>query len=95
MENFMAKIVKNTRKFSAKGEELTCKMLEKLPDNCIVFYQNELKRLHNSKIQDDKAFYKPDFIVILPDSGILILEVKDWRAIILLKLVQLLLQQKE
>lgn len=48
------------------GEALLFSALQKLPKNCIVYYEPRIDRRN------------PDFIVILPEVGILIIEVKGW-----------------
>jgi hypothetical protein len=41
--------------------------LERLPDDCLVYYEPIVRRRY------------PDLIVALPDVGVLVIEVKDWR----------------
>ena len=51
---------------ASKGEVRTFELLSRLPDNCICYYE---------PIIDNRT---PDFVVILPDRGILVIEVKGW-----------------
>lgn len=53
---------------ASKGEQRLFSILSKLPDDCIVYYE-ALVNLRN-----------PDFIVIIPQYGVLIIEVKGWYA---------------
>ncbi|KPQ31333.1 MAG: Uncharacterized conserved protein (DUF2075)/Nuclease-related domain/UvrD-like helicase C-terminal do [Phormidesmis priestleyi Ana] len=54
---------------ASKGEELLFKVLqERLPENYLVWYEPTIKRL------------LPDFIILGPAFGLLILEVKGWYA---------------
>lgn len=48
------------------GESLLFSALQKLPKNCIVYYEPRIERRN------------PDFIIIMPEIGILIIEVKGW-----------------
>ncbi len=49
------------------GEKRVFAALGRLPDDCLVYYEPVVKRRY------------PDIIVILPDVGVLVIEVKDWR----------------
>ncbi|MBW4511478.1 MAG: AAA family ATPase [Scytonematopsis contorta HA4267-MV1] len=51
---------------ASAGEEKLFSVLKKLPDYCVVYYE---------AIVEDRY---PDFIVILPDMGLLVIEVKGW-----------------
>ncbi len=51
---------------ASRGEERLFAILKKLPDDCLVYYE---------PIVADRY---PDFIVILPSIGVLIIEVKGW-----------------
>ncbi|RUS93797.1 DNA helicase [Dulcicalothrix desertica PCC 7102] len=51
---------------ASAGEKRLFSVLQKLPDDCIVYYE---------PIVEDRY---PDFIVILPDLGLLVIEVKGW-----------------
>jgi hypothetical protein len=51
---------------ASRGEERLFAILKKLPDDCLVYYE---------PIVGDRY---PDFIVILPSIGVLIIEVKGW-----------------
>ncbi|MEA5467033.1 nuclease-related domain-containing protein [Leptothoe sp. PORK10 BA2] len=54
---------------ASQGEQLLFKILStQLPDNFIVWYEPRVKDLY------------PDFIILGPDFGLLILEVKGWYA---------------
>lgn len=52
---------------ATRGEELVFDVLKQLPDDCIVYYE---------PIISDRY---PDFVVIMPSVGVLIVEVKGWR----------------
>jgi AAA domain/UvrD-like helicase C-terminal domain/Nuclease-related domain len=52
---------------STAGEKRVFRILSKLPDDCLVYYEPVVRRRY------------PDFIVILQELGVLIVEVKDWR----------------
>ena len=49
------------------GERRVSAALARLPDDCLVYYEPMVRRRY------------PDFIVILPDVGVLVIEVKGWR----------------
>ena len=49
------------------GEKRVFAALARLPHDCLVYYEPVVRRRY------------PDLIVILPDVGVLIIEVKDWR----------------
>jgi hypothetical protein len=51
---------------ASKGEQRLFSVLSKLPDDCIVYYEALVNRRN------------PDFIVIIPQYGVLIIEVKGW-----------------
>jgi len=51
---------------ASKGEERTFAFLKKLPDDYLVYYEPNIDNRH------------PDFIVIAPDLGVIIIEVKGW-----------------
>ncbi|MFO1003037.1 MAG: 3'-5' exonuclease [Planctomycetaceae bacterium] len=53
---------------ASKGEQRLFSILSKLPDDCIVYYEALVNRKN------------PDFIVIIPQLGVLIIEVKGWYA---------------
>lgn len=52
---------------STAGEKRVFAALEQLPENCLVYYEPVVQSRH------------PDLIVLMPDVGILVIEVKDWR----------------
>jgi hypothetical protein len=52
---------------ATQGEKDTFELLKKLPDDYWVYYEPNI----NNKL--------PDFIIIAPDLGVIILEVKSWR----------------
>lgn len=54
--------------FRAKGEAKVYDLLKKLPDDCLAFFEVLLGERDN----------RPDFMVIAPSRGVIILEVKDW-----------------
>jgi hypothetical protein len=53
---------------ASAGERRLFETLEKLPDDCIVYYEPLVRDRY------------PDFIVIIPDLGVLVIEVKGWYA---------------
>lgn len=52
---------------STQGEKRAFSILQNLPDDCIVYYEPLVSNRY------------PDFIVILPSTGVLVVEVKGWR----------------
>jgi len=52
---------------STSGEKRVFAALARLPDDCLVYYEPVVRRRY------------PDLIAILPEVGVLIIEVKDWR----------------
>lgn len=50
----------------SEGERRLFAVLRKLPDDCVVYYEPVVHDRH------------PDFIVIMPEVGVLIIEVKGW-----------------
>jgi hypothetical protein len=52
---------------ASQGEKDTYELLKRFPDNYWVYYQPIINKQH------------PDFIVIAPDLGIIVIEVKGWR----------------
>ncbi len=52
---------------ASMGEKKTFALLQNLPDSCIVYYEPIISNRY------------PDFIVILPTVGVLVIEVKGWR----------------
>lgn len=65
---FMAIMIDvGTKKFITAGERRLHKTLKNyLPDDYIVYYEPEI------------LYRRPDFVIIGPDIGIVVLEVKDW-----------------
>lgn len=53
---------------ASKGEQKLFSILQKLPDNYIVYHENNSTGVY------------PDFIVIAPDLGLMVIEVKGWRS---------------
>ena len=51
---------------ASRGEERTFALLKKLPDDYLIYYEPYIDNRH------------PDFIVIAPDLGVIIIEVKGW-----------------
>lgn len=65
----MAKLVPSTLpEGTTFGERRVFDALSRLPDDCIVYYEPRI------------AGRTPDFIVIMPSLGVLVIEVKDWLA---------------
>jgi hypothetical protein len=58
---------------ATRGEERTFSILKKLPDDYLVYYEPNI---------DNR---RPDFIVIAPDMGVIVIEVKGWHLEELLK----------
>ncbi len=52
---------------STIGEKSVFAALERLPDDCLIYYE---------RVVGDRY---PDLIVVMPDVGVLVIEVKDWR----------------
>jgi hypothetical protein len=52
------------------GEQLVYQLLGSLPNGCIVY--SEPKLVYRSEVR------KPDFVIVNPDWGVIVLEVKDW-----------------
>lgn len=52
---------------STAGEKRVFGALERLPADCLVYYEPVVQSRH------------PDLIVVMPDIGVLVIEVKDWR----------------
>lgn len=52
---------------STAGERRAFAVLARLPDDCLVYYEPLVRRRY------------PDLIAILPEVGVLVIEVKDWR----------------
>jgi hypothetical protein len=53
-------------KSATQGEQRTFALLKKLPDECICYYEPVVGERY------------PDFVVIMPELGVLIIEVKGW-----------------
>ena len=51
---------------ASAGEKRVFEALQRLPENCIVYYEPVVSNKY------------PDFIVIIPEVGLLIIEVKGW-----------------
>jgi hypothetical protein len=51
---------------ATQGERRTFALLEKLPDDCVCYYEPVIGERY------------PDFVVIMPELGVLIIEVKGW-----------------
>ena len=65
----MALTIPDTIPSATKGEKLVFKILrDELPDDFFIYYEPSIKGAY------------PDFIVIGPNLGLLILEVKGWRS---------------
>jgi Nuclease-related domain len=52
---------------STAGEKRVFATLTRLPDDCLIYYEPVVRRRY------------PDLIAILPEVGVLVIEVKDWR----------------
>jgi hypothetical protein len=64
----MAEMIPPTFTGRYSSERKIYDLLKRLPDDCLVYYEPRI---------DDRY---PDFVVIMPDLGVLVLEVKGWRA---------------
>jgi hypothetical protein len=63
----MAEIIPNRIPSGAtRGERHTYEILQKLPEDYLVYYEPNIKNR------------RPDFVVIAPDLGVIVIEVKDW-----------------
>ena len=64
----MAEIIPNRIPSGAtQGERDTYELLQKLPDDYLVYYEPNIKNR------------RPDFIIIAPDLGVIVIEVKGWK----------------
>jgi hypothetical protein len=64
----MAEMIPDRLPASAtEGEKRVFAALARLPDDCLVYYEPVVRRRY------------PDFIVVLPEVGVLVIEVKGWR----------------
>jgi hypothetical protein len=52
---------------STAGEKRVSATLARLPDDCLIYYEPVVRRRY------------PDLIAILPEVGVLVIEVEDWR----------------
>src|SRR5215510_11014176 len=64
----MAQLIPDTLPASSTaGERRVFTALARLPDDCLIYYEPVVRRRY------------PDLIAILPEVGVLVIEVKDWR----------------
>jgi hypothetical protein len=64
----MAEMIPDTLPASSTaGEKRVFATLGRLPDDCLIYYEPVVRRRY------------PDLIAILPEVGVLVIEVKDWR----------------
>ena len=64
----MAEMIPDTLPASSTaGERRVFATLGRLPDDCLIYYESVVRRRY------------PDLIAILPEVGVLAIEVKDWR----------------
>ena len=64
----MAEMIPDTLPASSTaGERRVFAMLARLPEDCLIYYEPVVRRRY------------PDLIAILPEVGVLVIEVKDWR----------------
>src|SRR5262245_38641083 len=64
----MAEMIPDTLPASSTaGERRVFATLARLPDDCLIYYEPVVRRRY------------PDLIAILPEVGVLVIEVKDWR----------------
>jgi hypothetical protein len=64
----MAEMIPPTFTGRYSSEKKVYELLKRLPDDCLVYYEPRV---------DDRY---PDFVAIIPNLGVLVLEVKGWRA---------------
>jgi len=64
----MIPVSKTDCDFETKGEERVFDLLKRLPDHCLVYYEILL----------GERDHLPDFTVVDPDRGVVVIEVKDW-----------------
>src|SRR5262245_19296200 len=65
----MARLIPDTLPASSTaGERRVFAALARLPDDCLIYYEPVVRRRY------------PDLIAILPEVGVLVFEVKDWRS---------------
>jgi hypothetical protein len=63
----MAEMIPNRLPQSASaGEKRVFAALQRLPDDCIVYYEPVVRERY------------PDFVVLMPDIGLLVIEAKGW-----------------
>jgi len=68
LPNAMAEMVPETLPASSTaGEKRVFTALARLPEDCLVYYEPVVRRRY------------PDLIAILPEVGVLVIEVKHWR----------------
>jgi hypothetical protein len=68
LPDVMAEMIPDRLPASATaGEKRVFAALERLPDACLVYYEPMVRRRY------------PDFIVVLPEVGVLVIEVKGWQ----------------
>ena len=58
-----------------RGEKIVFDVLQKLPDDWMVFY--DYWALY--QVKDDYVNFEADFIILVPGRGVVTVEVKDWR----------------
>ena len=58
-----------------QGEKIVFDVLQRLPDDWMVFY--DYWALY--QVKNDYVNFEADFIILVPDRGIVTVEVKDWR----------------
>ena len=64
----MATLIPEKIKDSAtSGEEKLARLLRRLPEDWTVYYEPRV------------AQYQPDFVILAPHLGLLVIEVKDWK----------------
>ncbi|MDB4673469.1 NERD domain-containing protein [Verrucomicrobiales bacterium] len=64
----MAILVPESPRFRSKGERALAELLKNLPDDCVVYHE---PRYHRAC---------PDFVIVSPRIGLLVLEAKGWHA---------------
>lgn len=57
-----------------RGERMVCEAMAQLPDNWVIFHSCKEDYLED----EQHVHYEADFVVLIPQKGIAVIEVKDW-----------------
>lgn len=66
----MAIVIPSPAPYTTPGEKRVGRLLSRLPEDWIVYYEPKIRRM--------SAHLHPDFVILAPAHGLLVLEVKDW-----------------